>query len=155
MFRHNTTVRHSTKDRNHSQFGGGGYGLYVLGGYTLVGLLRRCFSGFLDRLRRFFACVISSRSVVSSSSVQALHHSGAVIKAAAGASGSLRIKSVQLLAIRQHHQSHSIQTDTHNAQNPADQHEPTTGKHRTGKHQGDRGEVRRGEQKLRIHYRPT
>jgi len=67
----------------------------------------------------------------------------------------LLIHGVQLLAIRQHHQGHGVQADTHNAQNPADQHEPTTGKHRAGKHQGNRNQVRRGKQKLRIHYRPT
>ena len=144
---------------------GGGYGLLFtsdtlcggllrLRGLTLVSLLRGCFNGlfcgFLDGLRRSFVCTVSSRGFI-----QSLHHSGAVIKTAAGTSGSLRLHGVQLLTIRQHHQGHGVQADTHNAQNPADQHEPTTGKHRTGKHQGNRNQVRRGKQKLRIHYRPT
>lgn len=55
-------------------------------------------------------------------------------------------QELQLPAVRQHHQSVMvIQADTHNAQNPADQHEPTAGKHRT-ESIGNRGEVRRGEQ---------
>ena len=155
----------TAKDRNHSPVRGAvtvfysrqiiSAGVfYVLGVTPLVSLLCGCFSrlfcDFLDGLRRSFVCTISSRS-----RVQSLHHSGAVIKAAAGASGSLRLHGVQLLTIRQHHQGHGVQADTHNAQNPADQHEPTTGKHRTGKHQGNRNQVRRGKQKLRIHYRPT